>query len=129
MNVDDDFELKINFQFYQLQTGVGYFQMFAALCVGLSLAADTVEFFVVPYILPSAEVELCIEDTEKSWLSKITLVGLALGGMGWGGLGDRIGRRRALLSAMSVHVLFSGVATFMPTYGTFMTARFCSAVG
>ncbi|KOX79617.1 Synaptic vesicle glycoprotein 2B [Melipona quadrifasciata] len=109
--------------------GVGYFQVLAALCTGLSLAADTVEFFVVPYILPSAEVELCIEDNEKGWLSNITLMGLALGGLFWGGLGDRIGRRRSLLSAMSVHALFSGVATFMPTYGTFMCARFCSAIG
>ena len=56
-------------------------------------------------------------------------MGLALGGICWGGLGDRLGRRRALISAMSVHALFSGVATFMPTYGTFMTARFCSAIG
>lgn len=56
-------------------------------------------------------------------------MGLALGGLFWGGLGDRIGRRRSLLSAMSVHALFSSVATFMPTYGTFMTARFCSAIG
>ncbi|OAD55375.1 Synaptic vesicle glycoprotein 2B [Eufriesea mexicana] len=111
------------------QAGVGYFQVLAALCTGLSLAADTVEFFVVPYILPSAEVELCIEDNEKGWLSNITLMGLALGGLFWGGLGDRIGRRRSLLSAMSVHALFSGVATFIPTYGTFMCARFCSAIG
>lgn len=111
------------------QAGVGYFQIFAAFCTGLSLAADTVEIFVVPYILPSAEVELCIEDNEKGWLGNITLVGLALGGLFWGGLGDRLGRRRSLLSAMSVHTLFSGVATFMPTYGTFMTARFCSALG
>lgn len=109
--------------------GVGYFQIFAAFCTGLSLAADTVEIFVVPYILPSAEVELCIEDSEKGWLGNITFVGLALGGLFWGGLGDRLGRRRSLLSAMSVHALFSGVATFMPTYGTFMTARFCSALG
>ncbi|KYN14381.1 Synaptic vesicle glycoprotein 2B [Trachymyrmex cornetzi] len=109
--------------------GVGYFQIFAAFCTGLSLAADTVEIFVVPYILPSAEVELCIEDNEKGWLGNITLVGLALGGLFWGGLGDRLGRRRSLFSAMSVHSLFSGVATFMPTYGTFMTARFCSALG
>ncbi|XP_033226179.1 synaptic vesicle glycoprotein 2B-like isoform X2 [Belonocnema kinseyi] len=109
--------------------GVGYFQLLATLYTGLSLAADTVEFFVVPYILPSAEVELCIEDSEKGWLGNITLLGLALGGLCWGGLGDRLGRRRALISAMSVHSIFSGVATFMPTYGTFMTARLCSAIG
>ncbi|XP_066597851.1 synaptic vesicle glycoprotein 2B-like isoform X2 [Prorops nasuta] len=111
------------------QAGVGYFQVLATLCAGLSLAADAIEFFVVPYILPSAEVELCIKDSEKGWLGNITLMGLALGGLFWGGLGDRLGRRRSLLSAMSVHALFSGVGTFMPTYGTFMTARFFSAVG
>lgn len=111
------------------QAGVGYFQIFAAFCTGLSLAADTIEFFVVPYILPSAEVELCIEDSEKGWLGNITLVGLALGGLFWGGIGDRLGRQRSLLSAMAIHALFTSVATFMPTYGTFMTARFCSALG
>lgn len=63
------------------------------------------------------------------FLGNITLIGLALSSLFWGGLGDRLGRRRSLLSAMSVHALFSGVATFMPTYGTFMTARFCSALG
>ena len=47
---------------------MGYFQLLATLYAGLSLAADTVEVFVVPYILPSAEVELCIEDSEKGWL-------------------------------------------------------------
>ena len=66
---------------------------------------------------------------QHNFLGNITLVGLALGGLFWGGLGDRLGRRRSLFSAMSVHSLFSGVATFMPTYGTFMTARFCSALG
>jgi hypothetical protein len=37
---------------------------------GLGLAADTVELFVIPYILPSAEVELCIDESQKGWLSK-----------------------------------------------------------
>lgn len=100
-----------------------------AIFAGLSLSADTIEFFVVPYILPSAEVELCIEDSEKSWLKNISLFGMALGGFAWGGLGDRIGRRRALLSAMSVHLLFITIATFMPTYGTLMSVRFWSAIG
>lgn len=62
-----------NSYFLILQAGVGYFQLFAAFCTGLSLAADTVEFFVVPYILPSAEVELCIEDNEKGWLGKLSI--------------------------------------------------------
>ncbi|KAJ8681425.1 hypothetical protein QAD02_017212 [Eretmocerus hayati] len=111
------------------QAGVGCFQTLAAVYTGLCVAADTIEFFAIPYILPSAEVELCIADSEKGWLGNITLMGLAIGGMFWGGLGDRIGRKGSLLTAMSIHALFSGVATFMPTYGTLMTTRFCSAIG
>lgn len=44
--------------------------------------------------------------------------------MAWGILGDHLGRRRALISALSVAALFSAVASVMPTYGTFMTARY-----
>lgn len=57
-------------------------------------------------------------------LVSITLLALAIGSFSWGILGDRVGRRRALVSALSVAGLFSAVATFMPTYGTFMTARY-----
>lgn len=49
---------------------------------------------------------------------------MAGGSLAWGILGDRVGRRRALVSALSLAGLFSAVATVMPTYGTFMTARY-----
>lgn len=48
---------------------------------------------------------------------------MAGGSFAWGILGDHLGRRRALISALSVAVLFSAVASVMPTYGTFMMAR------
>ena len=59
----------------------------------------------------------------------ITFLGMMVGGVVWGNLSDRMGRRRTVLSALGVNAVFSVIAAFMPTYGTFMTARFCSAVG
>jgi hypothetical protein len=59
----------------------------------------------------------------------ITFLGMMVGGVVWGNLSDRMGRRRTLMSALGVNAVFSVIAAFMPTYGTFMTARFCSAVG
>lgn len=56
-------------------------------------------------------------------LVSITLLAMAGGSLAWGILGDHVGRRRALISALSVAALFSAVASVMPTYGTFMTAR------
>lgn len=45
--------------------------MLLMLVAGLGLAADSVEVFVVFYILPSAEVEMCISQTEKDWMGNI----------------------------------------------------------
>ncbi|PSN45332.1 hypothetical protein C0J52_18069 [Blattella germanica] len=102
-------------------------QWMLMLVSGLGLAADTIELFVIPYILPSAEVELCIDASQKTWFSGITFLGMMVGSVVWGNLSDRMGRRRTLLSALGVNAVFSVIAAFMPTYGTFMTARFCSS--
>lgn len=58
------------------------------------------------------------------FIGSISLLAMAIGSLAWGILGDRLGRRRALVSALSVAALFSAVAAVMPTYGTFMTARY-----
>lgn len=57
------------------------------------------------------------------FLVSISLLAMAGGSLAWGILGDHVGRRRALISALSVAVLFSAVASVMPTYALFMTAR------
>ncbi|XP_061726600.1 synaptic vesicle glycoprotein 2A-like isoform X2 [Cydia pomonella] len=111
------------------QAGCGIAQLKVYLACSLALAGATLELSAVPFVLPSCEIELCILPHEKNWLVLISLVGGSLGGAGWGALGGRLGRRRALLSALAVNAVFAAVAAFMPTYGTFMMARFCSAIG
>lgn len=111
------------------QANVGKAQLLLTMVLGLAIAADCSEVAILGYILPAAELQLCIDDHRKGWLVSITLLALAIGSIAWGILGDRVGRRRALVSSLIVAALFSAVATVMPTYGTFMTARFCSGVG
>ncbi|KAK7081218.1 Synaptic vesicle glycoprotein 2A [Halocaridina rubra] len=111
------------------QAGTGAFQRLLLMVVGLGLAADTIELFVVAYVIPSAEVELCMSGTDKGWLAAITFVGMMIGAMIWGSLSDNVGRRRALLSALFVNALFGIMTAFMPTYGIFMTTRLCSGIG
>ncbi|KAF2904022.1 hypothetical protein ILUMI_02159 [Ignelater luminosus] len=111
------------------QAAVGRAQLLLTLVLGLGLAAECSELSILGFILPSAELQLCIDEHKKGWLVSITLLALAAGSLAWGILGDRLGRRRALVSALSVAALFSAVAAVMPTYGTFMTARFCSGLG
>ncbi|XP_076065847.1 synaptic vesicle glycoprotein 2C-like [Oratosquilla oratoria] len=111
------------------QAGTGAFQRMLLAVVGLGLAADTIELFVVAYVIPSAEVELCMSGKDKGWLAAITFIGMMIGAVIWGSLSDNVGRRRALLSALFVNALFGILTAFMPTYGIFLTTRLCSGIG
>ncbi|CAH2007800.1 unnamed protein product [Acanthoscelides obtectus] len=111
------------------QAATGKAQLLLAIALGLGLAADCSEITILGYIMPAAELQLCIGEHRKGWLVSITLLAMAGGSLAWGILGDHLGRRRALISALAVAALFSAVASVMPTYGTFMTARFCSGLG
>ncbi|KAL3280084.1 hypothetical protein HHI36_017590, partial [Cryptolaemus montrouzieri] len=104
------------------QSTVGRAQLILAIVLGFGLAADCILISIMEYIVPLSEVHLCIGDIEKQWLISATFLALAGGSFSWGILGDHLGKRRALISALSVTLIFSGVATVMPTYGTFMTA-------
>ncbi|XP_026742370.1 uncharacterized protein LOC113504314 [Trichoplusia ni] len=111
------------------QAGCGLSQGRVILAVGLAVAGASLELAAIPFILPSAEIELCILPHEKNWLVMISLVGGSIGSLGWGALAERLGRRRTLVSCLAVNAVFAAIAAFMPTYGTFMMARFCSATG
>lgn len=50
------------------QAGFGKFQLIASIISGLGLAGHAIQVYAIFYIIPSAEVEYCILDTEKSWL-------------------------------------------------------------
>ncbi|XP_064462331.1 synaptic vesicle glycoprotein 2C-like [Ornithodoros turicata] len=111
------------------QAGEGLFQWLVFLVCGLCLAADAIEIFAIAYVLPSAERELCMDDSRKAWLGGISFVGMMIGGLLWGNLADKMGRRRILLSALLTNTIFSVITTFMPTYGLFMVTRLCSGLG
>ncbi|GIY53030.1 synaptic vesicle glycoprotein 2C [Caerostris extrusa] len=66
-----DADVSVLSQFHEdalAQAGFGLFHYFLFLVLGLGLAADSIEVFVIAYVLPSAERELCMDDTRKGWL-------------------------------------------------------------
>ncbi|KAI5638074.1 major facilitator superfamily domain-containing protein [Phthorimaea operculella] len=105
------------------QAGCGMAQVRVVLASVLAVAGAALELSAVPFILPSAEIELCIQPPEKASLVLMSLTGGAVGALSWGMVCSRLGRRRALMSALAVNAVFGAVAAFMPTLGTFMMAR------
>lgn len=50
------------------QAAVGRAQLLLALVLGLALAVDCSELAILGYILPAAELHLCVDDHRKGWL-------------------------------------------------------------
>ncbi|EFX65790.1 hypothetical protein DAPPUDRAFT_65198 [Daphnia pulex] len=111
------------------ECGIGRFHWMLLAACGMGLAADTAELLVLGFVLPSAEVDFCISQTEKRVLGVVTYTGLATGALLWGCMADRVGRRRTLLTAMTLAAIFDLMAALMPTFGTFLTARLLGGIG
>lgn len=90
------------------QAGCGKFQFIATLIVGLGLSGHAIQVYSIFYILPSAEVEYCILDEEKNWISNITLLGIGCGSLLFSALASKNGRKKTLMSCLAISSVFSG---------------------
>ncbi|CAB1420826.1 unnamed protein product [Pleuronectes platessa] len=85
--------------------------------------------FVVGFVLPSAEKDMCLSEPNKSMLGLIVYFGMMVGAFLWGALADRIGRRQSLLISLSINSIFSFFSSFVQGYSTFLFCRLLSGVG
>uniref|UniRef100_A0A8V5GI04 Synaptic vesicle glycoprotein 2A n=2 Tax=Psittaciformes TaxID=9223 RepID=A0A8V5GI04_MELUD len=72
--------------------------------------------FVVGFVLPSAEKDMCLSDSNKGMLGLIVYL-------------DRLGRRQCLLISLSVNSVFAFFSSFVQGYGTFLFCRLLSGMG
>ncbi|XP_037077922.1 synaptic vesicle glycoprotein 2C-like [Pollicipes pollicipes] len=109
--------------------GFGRFHWWLLITIGWANAADAVELLCVSSLLPAAECDLHMTPEQKGYLSSSAFVGLMIGGYVWGGLGDAIGRKATLISALLFNALFGALSSVMQTYWPFLVCRFLSGVG
>ncbi|NXT99509.1 SV2A protein, partial [Buphagus erythrorhynchus] len=122
-------ELAQQYELILQECGHGRFQWTLYFVLGLALMADGVEVFVVGFVLPSAEKDMCLSDSNKGMLGLIVYLGMMVGAFVWGGLADRLGRRQCLLISLSVNSIFAFFSSFVQGYGTFLFCRLLSGVG
>ncbi|XP_026259818.1 synaptic vesicle glycoprotein 2A isoform X2 [Urocitellus parryii] len=122
-------ELAQQYEAILRECGHGRFQWTLYFVLGLALMADGVEVFVVGFVLPSAEKDMCLSDSNKGMLGLIVYLGMMVGAFFWGGLADRLGRRQCLLISLSVNSVFAFFSSFVQGYGTFLFCRLLSGVG
>ncbi|XP_060709286.1 synaptic vesicle glycoprotein 2B-like isoform X2 [Hemiscyllium ocellatum] len=91
--------------------------------------ADGVEVFVVGFVLPVAERDMCMSNSNKGMLGLIVYLGMMVGAFVWGGLADKMGRRYCLMIALSINGVFIIFSSFVQGYGIFLFCRLLSGAG
>nr|XP_019823458.1 PREDICTED: synaptic vesicle glycoprotein 2C isoform X2 [Bos indicus] len=125
----DEEELAQQYELIIQECGHGRFQWALFFVLGMALMADGVEVFVVGFVLPSAETDLCIPNSGSGWLGSIVYLGMMVGAFFWGGLADKVGRKQSLLICMSINGFFAFLSSFVQGYGFFLFCRLLSGFG
>ncbi|XP_019373257.1 PREDICTED: synaptic vesicle glycoprotein 2C [Gavialis gangeticus] len=125
----DEEELAQQYELIIQECGHGRFQWALFFVLGMALMADGVEVFVVGFVLPSAETDICIPNSGSGWLGSIVYLGMMVGAFFWGGLADKVGRRQSLLICMSINGFFAFLSSFVQGYGFFLFCRLFSGFG
>lgn len=69
----DEEELAQQYELIIQECGHGRFQWALFFVLGMALMADGVEVFVVGFVLPSAETDMCIPNSGSGWLGEYCL--------------------------------------------------------
>lgn len=59
----------------------------------------------------------------------LVYVAMMVGALVWGGLCDKMGRRKCLIYVLTIDLVFSFLSCFAQGYGFFLFFRFCSGFG
>uniref|UniRef100_A0A8C6M9N4 Synaptic vesicle glycoprotein 2Bb n=1 Tax=Nothobranchius furzeri TaxID=105023 RepID=A0A8C6M9N4_NOTFU len=122
-------ELSEQYEDIMEDCGHGKFQWTLFVVLGLALMADGVECFVVAFALPSAEKDLCLSNAEKGMLGLVVFLSMMVGAFLWGGLADKLGRRRCLMVALAINCVFAFLSSFAQGYSFFLFFRLLSGIG
>uniref|UniRef100_A0A8C4ZDP0 Synaptic vesicle glycoprotein 2Ca n=1 Tax=Gadus morhua TaxID=8049 RepID=A0A8C4ZDP0_GADMO len=125
----DEEELAQQYELIIQECGHGRFQWQLFLVLGLALMSDGVEVFVVGFVLPSAETDMCVPNSSSGWLGSIVYLGMMVGAFFWGGMSDKVGRRQCLLICMSTNGFFAFLSSFVQGYGVFLLCRVFAGFG
>nr|XP_034988073.1 synaptic vesicle glycoprotein 2B [Zootoca vivipara] len=127
--MEDEEQLAHQYENIIEECGHGRFQWMLFTVLGLALMADGVEVFVVGFVLPSAEKDMCLSRSNKGMLGLIVYLGMMLGAIMWGGLADKLGRKKCLILSLSINASFAFLSSFVQGYGFFLFCRLISGFG
>ncbi|ETI65860.1 MFS transporter [Neobacillus vireti] len=95
----------------------------------LGLVVDGMDIQVLALTIPSLMDEFQITKADAGFISTLSLIGMALGGIVGGWLSDRFGRVRMATYMLVLFCIGTGLLGLVHTYEQFLAIRFISALG
>ncbi|WP_270255365.1 MFS transporter [Kocuria marina] len=83
----------------------------------------------IAFIGPAIAADFAMGTAELTWVITASTIGMALGAMTLGSLGDKIGRKKAILIALSLFGVFSLCGAFAPNPTAIIVLRFFIGLG
>lgn len=96
---------------------------------GLGLLFDGMDGSLVSYIMPIIKPLWHLDGVQSGLIGSSLLIGIFVGSIGAGVLGDRIGRRRVMMYALAVYAAATILAAFSPNWEIFFILRVIAGIG
>jgi len=90
---------------------------------------DFYDLVIVVFLFQAIQKSLSISLTQAGTITSVTLIGSIVGGILFGWLGDKIGRKNALLLTMALFSSGAVLAAFSWNYGSLLSFRFVAGIG
>jgi MFS family permease len=105
--------------------GFGPYHLLILFLCGWGNAAEAIEILCVSFVLPELEASSVIE----GWIGSSVFLGMMLGGVVFGPLADKWGRRPVLIVTLIINALAGAGSGFVPSAAWLIPARFVCGVG
>lgn len=102
-------------------------RILSAACLGWGL--EYMDFMLPTLLAPEIEKGLGVSAGVFGTAIFVQLIGSAVGGLLFGWLGDRFGRRRTLIWAILIYSVATGLVFFAPNFTLFTLLRFFAGMG
>jgi putative MFS transporter len=96
---------------------------------GLGYTFDAMDAAVLAFILPVLRTTWALSNVQVGLLGSSTFIGFLIGALAAGALGDLIGRRAVMMSALAFYSAASLVSAAADTWPSFLAARIVAGIG
>ena len=96
---------------------------------GLGYAFDAMDIALIAFLLPPLQAFWSLSGPELGLIGSATPVGVLIGALLAGYIGDRFGRKVVMCWALAVYCAMTLAAAAAPNYPTFVAARLLAGVG